>query len=534
MGTARRPAVVTSPTAPSFRLEGLTQDLRYAARLLRRQPRHAVLTALTMALGIGATTMLFSVVYGVLMKPLPWPNSDRIVVLKESRGGSVPRFGTFTNTTYLAWNDKPETIRPLAAWSQRLVTLTEAGEPERIRVIAATASLFSVLGVRPLSGSLFEKRDETSPVVVLSERLWRQRFRADTAVIGTPLHFDGQSYTVVGVLPDRVAFPDRDTLAVIPQPVHPASGELTMFNAIALLRPGVTPDQAMAEGTPRGRLTADTSMAAMAIFGSDGPVSIAAESLREALTGDVRRPLVVLLIGVGLLLVTATANVASLQLARTTTRHRELAVRAALGAGGARLTRQLFVESLLPGVMGAAAGIALTYLLHRSMPAVLPADFPRLDTPGLDATALTFALIISLATILMLGLLPVWRVRRLSLVEVLTEDGSAPVGDSARSRVARSRMLIMSGQVTIACVLLVGASLLGRSFLALVNANRGYDVTGVLSARVSMPASMYPAAERRFAIVEDVLGRLARTPSVSAAAFTSELPLLPGGSTTAF
>ncbi len=534
---SRRPPAVAPPpvTASVARFAGFAGDLRYAARLLRRQPRHALLTILTLALGIGATTVLFSVTYGVLLKPLPWPNAERLVVLKETRGGSAPRFGDFTNAAYLAWNKEASTVENLAAWSQRVVTLTGAGDPERIRITAATASLFPVLGVRPLIGSFFEVKDETSPVVVLSEGLWRRRFNADPAVLGRHLDLDGESYTVVGVLPDTAAYPNRQARAVVPFSVRPAAGNhLSLFSAIGLLRPGVTPAQAVAEGTARGQFAADTGMTTTAIFGSNGPVAIGAQPLREALTTGVRRPLIVLLVAVGLLLATATANVASLQLARTTARAREMAIRAALGAGGARVTRQLLVESLLLGLIGGAAGISCTLVLHGVLTSVLPADFPRLDDLGVDAAVLAFALAVSLASSVVFGLLPVWHVRRLNLVETLAEDGTAPVGAGVRTRTARARRLIMSAQVAIACVLLVGASLLGRSFMALLTTDRGFDPAQVLSARLTMPASIYRTEQQRFRIIDQLLDRLARIPSVTEAAFTSELPLTPGGSTSAF
>ena len=531
----RLPVVAPPPVAPPSRFAGLAGDLRYAARLLRRQPRHALLTVLTMALGIGATTILFSVTYGVLVKPLPWANADRVVVLKETRGGSAPRFGDFTNAAYLAWRDESATLENIAAWSQRVVTLTDAGEPERIRITAATATLFPVLGARPLIGSFFEQKDETLPVIVLSEGLWRQRFGADPAVLGSPVHLDGESYTIVGILPDSAAYPNRQARAIVPFRVPPASlNHLSLFSAIALLRPRVTPAQAVAEGTARGRLAPDTGMTTMAIFGSNGPVAIAAHPLREALTADVRRPLIVLLIAVGLLLATATANVASLQLARTTVRAREMAIRAALGAGGARVTRQLLVESLLLGVIGGATGVGFTLLLHGVLPAVLPADFPRADDVGVDAAVLAFGLAVSLATSVVFGLLPVWHVRRLNLVETLAEDGTAPVGSGVRTRTARARLLIISAQVAIACVLLVGASLLGRSFMSLLTADRGFDPTSVLSARLAMPAAVYRTEEHRFAAIARILDRLSAMPGVADVAFTSELPLTPGGSTSAF
>jgi len=520
-----------------FTLSTLVQDGRYAARLVRRQPRYALLVVLTMALGIGVTTTLFSVTYGVLMKPLPWPNASRLVVLKETRGGRLPRFNSFSNAAYLAWRDRATTVEQLAAWATRTATLTGIGDPDRIRITAATATLFSTLGVQPLIGSLFEAKDETAgrgAVVLLSESLWRQRFGGDASVLGRTLRLDGESFTVLGVLRDDVAYPDRATRAWVPFRIMPTSGNnLSMFSAVALLRPGATAAQAAAEGTAMGRHAPDSGMTTMAIFGGSGPIEVSATPIVEASTADVRRPLLVLLVAVSLLLVTATTNVASLQLAHATTRRREIAIRAALGAAGFRVTRQLFVESLVLGLAGGAAGLGLAVLLTRSMPSVLPADFPRADQIGVDAAVLAFAVVLSIATSLLFGVLPALRTRRLNLVESLTEDGTSSVGAGTRSKTGQARAAIMAAQIAIACVLLVGASLLGRSFISLLGADRGYDPSGILTARLSFPGSMY-SPERRYAIVTQVLDRLSAAPGVGAAAFTSEMPLTAGGSTSAF
>src|SRR5262245_34910722 len=343
-------------------------DLRYAARLLVRQPRFALLATLTMGLGIGATTILFSVTYGVLVKPLPWPAGDHVVLLKETRGGSPPRFGSFTNTAYSSWQGQASTIEDLAAWSQATATLSGAGETDRIRIAQNTASLFRVLGVRPMCGSLFVVKDEVDKpsVIVLADSLWRQRFGGDPHALGRVVRLDNAPYTIVGVLPDELAFPDRRTRAWIPFRVHSADGNyLSLFSAVAKLQPGVTAVQAAAEGTARGKFVADTGMTTMAIFGSNGPVSISAVPLKDAMTADVRQPLTVLLAAVMLLLVTAAANVAGLQLARATARRREMAIRAALGAAHARVVRQLVAESLLLGFLGGAAGILLAWWLHQ-------------------------------------------------------------------------------------------------------------------------------------------------------------------------
>lgn len=514
---------------------GFLHDIRYAARLARRQPRHALLTIGMTALGIGATTALFSVAYGVLWKPLAWPHADRVVVLKETRGGNPPRFGAFSNAAYLAWREQPATVASIAAWSQRVVTLSGDSAPERIRITAATASLFPALGMHPLIGSLFEERDETSAVILLSESLWRHRFSGDPGAIGKIVPLDGRPHTIVGVLPDAMSYPDRQARAIVPFAVPSASGnQLSVFNAIATLRPGTSAAQAAAEGTARGRLAADTGMTTQAVFGSTGPIEIAALPVTAALTAEVRLPLIVLLAAVGLLLATATANVASLQLARATTRGREMAIRAALGAGSPRVTRQLLAESLLLGITGGLLGVALTVALQRSLPSMLPADFPRVDDLGINAVVIAFALIVTLGTSIAFGLLPVLNLRKSNLVEALAGEGTAPAGAGIQARTAGVRMAIMAAQVAIACVLLIGASLLGRSFIALLGADRGFDPGDVLSARLTMPEALYPSQERRFALIDEILNRLRTLPGVTEPSFTSELPLTRGGSTAAF
>jgi predicted permease len=533
----RLPAVEPPPAPASVWLTGLAQDLRYAARLLRRQPRFTALASLTMAVGIAATTVLFSVAYGVLMKPLPWREGDRLIVVKETRGGHQPRFNSFSNAAYVAWRDGATTIESIAAWSQRTVTLSGAGDPDRIRITNCSASLFTVLDARPLIGSLFDERDEllgNGPPVVLSEGLWRERFGAETSVLGRVVQLDGESYTIVGVLPETLAYPDRRTRAWVPYRVlAPMGNSLSMFNAIARLRPGATAEQAASEGTARGRFAADTGMTTMAVFGGSGSLMVSAVALKTALTADVRRPLIVLMAAVILLLLTATGNVAGLQLARGVARRREMAIRAALGAGSRRVIRQLLAESVLLGLTGGAAGTLLAWLLHRLLPTVLPADFPRVDDLGFNAIVILFAASISVFTSIVFGVLPAARLRRLNLVESLNEDGTAPVGAGRSTRVGRARLAIMATQVAIACMLLVGASLLGRSFLTLLGTDRGYDPSGLVIARLSLPESMY-TPQRRYVMLDGILERLNAFPAITRAAFTSELPLTAGGSTSAF
>ena len=531
----RRPAAIEPPSSSRSRIDGAWQDLRYAGRLLRRQPRVTLLVALTMALGSGGATVLFSLTWTVLMKPLPWPNAGQLVTLRETRGGNPPRFGEFTNAAYLAWLEDAKAIDGLAAWTGGgTVTFDAGGAPERIRTARATSSLFPLLGVHPLAGAFHAEADDRgrAAVVVISEGLWRRHFAGDAAAIGRVVRLDGRPHTIVGVIADDKAFPDARTGAWRPFPVLPAAGNfLSMFSALAKLTPGVSAAQAAAEGTARGRFAPDTSMTTTAVFGNAGPIDITARSLRDSLAGDVKQPLIILLTAVGLLLATATANVASLQLARATTRRRELAIRAALGAGRTRVTRQLLIENLLLGAVAGLAGLAFAWLLHGSLPAVLPADFPQRDMIALDGVVVVFAVAVTLVTALLAGLAPALGLRRLDLVASLGDDSGTAIGAGVRT--ARGRAAIMVTQVAIACVLLVGASLLGRSFIALVEFDRGFEPDQALTALVALPSTLY-TPERRYAIVDQLIQRLARHPAIAHAGFTSELPLTRGGSTSAF
>jgi putative ABC transport system permease protein len=308
---------------------------------------------------------------------------------------------------------------------------------------------------------------------------------------------------------------------------------IQMFQALAKMREGVSPEQVAAEGTARGRSVQTQNPVTMAVFGSSGPVEITALPLLQALTREVRPAILIMLAAVVLLLVTATANAASLQLARASARRRELAIRTALGAGRGRLVRQTLVENLLLGLLGGIAGLVVAGLMHRALPAILPVDFPRIDDLTFDLRIQAFAVAVSIAAGLGCGLLPALHVWRNDMVPALVEDSLAPVGGGLRSRTARVRALIMTGQVAIACVLLVGALLLGRSFVAMMHADLGYDPANVLVARVILPRPDYTAPQRR-QVVEQIVARLAATPGVVRVAPASSIPFTPGDSLSSF
>jgi putative ABC transport system permease protein len=536
----RRAPVVEPPAPAASRLVGVAHDLRYAVRLLWRHRGATLLSMLTMALGVGATTVLFSVAWGVLFKPLPWPDAHRLVRVSEMRQGATRRLPPIlTNGTYLAWRESQSTIEEIGGWSPSTVTFTGTGSPQRIRIAAVTPSVFPLLRAGAAIGTLFNADPQSDRAVVLSFSLWQQQFGGSPEALGRAIQLDGATRTIVAVMPRAFVFPDRDVRAWVPMRVRPVIGEnpetrfVSLFSAMARLRPGVTPAQAAAEGTARGRGAPDPGLTAIALFGSRGPVDVSAVPVLEAMTGDVRQALILFLVAVGLLLATATANVAGVQLARSTTRGREIAIRSALGAGSGRIARQLLIENVLLGVMGGLVGLIAAYWLHQALPAVLPADFPRALEVTLDVRVMAFAIAVSVAASIAVGLLPALHARRVNLVEALTDDGLAPAGGSTRTKTARARAVIMAGQVAVASVLLVEASLLIRSFVAMLNVDRGYDVTNVLTARVPLPAASY-SGQRRAVLLERILERLRATPGVTQAAVTTILPLGSSDSVVAF
>ncbi|HSL22257.1 MAG TPA: ABC transporter permease [Vicinamibacterales bacterium] len=533
--TRRLPAPVPPP-AWGAGIAGAGDDVRYALRTMRREPGQASLVVATIALGIAAATVLFSVTYAVLLKPLPWPEADRLVRLYESRQGATRPPAYFTNAAYLAWRERPATIEALGGWSVSRRIVRAGGEPERMPVVAVTPSLFDVLRARPERGSLFA-RDGDTPTdarqALISRGFWLQRFGGRADALGRVLELDGERFRLVGIMPERFAFPDRESRIWVPFRIRPVIGpesgsrSLSMFGALARLRPGVTPAQAAAEASARGRSAPDAGPVAVAVFGSNGPVEVTAVALVDAMAGEVRPALAIFMGAVALLLATGIANVAGLQLARAVARRREIAVRAAIGAGGARLMRQLLTESVLLGVFGGAAGLALAAWLHRALPSLLPADFPRIGDVALDWRVASFAIGSSVLAGALFGLLPALQARRVDLVATLNEDALAPVGASMRTPVARARAAIMACQIAVACVLLVGAVLLARSFLALSRADRGYDPANVLTARVVLPEGSFTPAARAEAL-RVLLERLRALAGVRRAAFSNALPLSGG------
>ncbi|HYM25191.1 MAG TPA: ADOP family duplicated permease [Vicinamibacterales bacterium] len=521
-------------------------DLRYALRLLRRNPGYAAVSILTMALGIGATTTLFSVTYGVLLKPLPWADADRIMRVVETRDGHPARLPeTMTNATYFSWRDEMATIDAIGGYAIGTNSMTASrdggDEPIRLRVTAMTPSAFDVLRARPLRGRLFTDAEvpaaglsgvDTPRPAVISHALWRDWFAGRDDALGTVIRLDDVPHTIVGVMAASFAFPDAETRAwtplPIPQVVQPRNARSTMiFGGLVRLRPGVSPLRAAAEGTSRARHAPDLGFGALAMFGSSAPPDIAVTPLAQAMTADVRPALLLLLAAVILLLATAVANVGGLQLARASTRRREIAVRTAIGASRRQLLRQLVAESAVVTAAGAAAGVVAAFGLARLLPSVLPADFPRTTDISVSAPVLAVAVLLSIAASVGASLLPATLTRRVEVTAILADESAASAA-GARSRSGRLRALVMAAQVAVASLLLVGAALLGRSFVALIHADRGYDPSNLLTARLDLPQRTDGPTHARLA--DAVIERLRGIPGVTMAAAGNALPFMSLGS----
>lgn len=535
----RKRAVVPPAHTRSF-AAGAMADAAYAWRLLRSRPGHGLVTVLTIALGVSAVTTLFSVANGVLLRPLSWATGDGLVRVSETRGGREGRIpGTMMNGTYLAWAEAPQTIEGIASWTDGALTLTGAGDAARITVTNVSPSLIPLLGVQPLRGRLFAPGEESNGnerLVLLSEGLWEQRFGAREDLIGQTIMLEGLPATVIGIMPRSFQFPTSATqmwrtmaVAEVAGPNGVKRGQI--FRAIARLKPGVSLAQAAAEGSARAAAAPDAGPLSMALFGATTPIQVNVVDANTAATAEVRPAIVILLIAAALLFVSAIANVANMQLARATARQRELTIRAALGAGASRLSRQLLIENALIGIGGAAVGLVMSLALHRGLPSLLPPGFPRADEIAIDGRVLAFTVALTVVAAMVAGILPVLHARRLDLAQALS-NGSLGSAGAGRGRVATIKLLISASQVAVTSVLLIGGALLTRSFVANMTADRGYDPVNVLTATVPFPTGM--TFEQRQQARAQILERLTALPGITHAAFSTGVPLMSAGGYTSF
>jgi predicted permease len=498
----------------------LSQDLRYGLRQLLRSPAFTIAAALTIALGVGANTAIFSVVNAVLLRPLPYPSPDRLVSIRETteRGENVvspPNFEDFRAQRVL--------FEAAAATYNNSVALTGEGAAEQLLGAAATEDFFRVLATPPLLGRGFlpeDARTGAAPVVVLREDLWRRRFGADPEIVGRVLQLDGVGRTVVGVMPASVVYPDAAT--ELWTPLFFSEEELATqrgahyLDVVARLAPGVTVERADAG------LRAVADRLAKEFPRTNEGESASARSLRDALVGDIRPALLIMLGAVGFVLLIACANVASLLLTRAVGRGRELAIRTALGAGRGRIVRQLVVESVLLAAAGGVAGLLLAAWGVDALGALRPDDLPLVGELRLDRTVLLFTLGVTVLSALAFGLVPaIQATRGIELGSGLREGTAGAIGVRGAQR---TRSVFVVVEMALALVLLAGAGLLMRSFTSLLRVDSGFDPRGVLTFTLSLPDAKYDATKAR-QFVADLMERMRGLPGVTAAGASSILPL---------
>jgi len=496
-------------------MDSLLQDFRYALRTLRRAPGYTIVVVLTLALGIGANSTIFAVVHAALLRPLPYPDPDRIVSIS-----TVTVFGDTKladEPSIARWADEARSFEVIAAYWSGEANLTGGAGPEHVRGASVTEGFFRVMGVTPALGRAFseeELRYEGAPVVILGQGLWRRAFGGAADVIGRTVRLDGVDHTVIGVMPAGFAFPDS---AEYWRPMRlqstVADGSADFSYAIGRLRPGVPLEEARAELEAIRRRAEDLPERFREL-------GVAVVTLHERLHGDLRPGLLVLLGAVGCVLLIACANVANLLLARATTRRRELAVRSALGATRARLARQLLVECTLLALLGGAAGLLIPAWGLDVLERLAPAALARIPEIRLDAAVLGFTFVVSIATGLVFGLAPAFTASRTPVQYALKEATPTTAGWRGRSRQA-----LVAAELALAVLLLLGAGLFLRSFHAFRAADPGFDPEGVVTARYWLPFATYPDEASQRAFRQAVLERLRAIPGVEAATITRAGPL---------
>jgi putative ABC transport system permease protein len=507
----------------------MLQDVRYAFRSLILRPRYTAVALATLALAIGATTAIFSVVYGVLLRPLPYHEPDRLVQLWETNPLRNWTEATIAPANFLDWRERNRVFDDIAfylgsdirAASLSDYVLTGTGDAERLQALRVSTNFFDVLGVRPKLGRTFRPEESTPgqhAVIVLSERFWRHRFGADPGVVGREISLSGTSHVVVGVMAERFRFDwERPDFWV---PLAYDSAQFRQMRvphwlrAVARLKPGVTLEQARED---MNRIAAELEREYPA---SNAQMGVGLGPLTDWLVGNVRAALWIFLGAVGFVLLIACANVASLMLARATDRSREMAVRTAVGASRLRLVRQLLVESAVLAGAGAAIGTALAWWAIGALAASIPPEVPRLDEVRIDLAVLAFVAGVTGATVLLFGLAPALQASRVDAAPAL-KDGSR--GSAAAGR--RPRRAIVVAEIALAVTLVAVAGVMIRSFVRLQQVDAGIDPRGVLTAYLTLPSLKYDTPEKTIVFWEELTERLRVLPGVTSAGGSTRIAL---------
>ncbi len=521
-------------------LDSLLQDWQYGARLLRKNPGFSAIAILTLALGIGSSTAVFSLVNAVLLKPLPYPNSQQIVFpWRQPPAGLDVGYNEIPwgRPDFLFFARESKSFQSVGAFKSDSFNLTGSGEAARLDGLRASAGFFPSLGISPIMGRTFTAEEDQAGhehEVLLSYRLWRDRFASDSQILGRVLQLNSEPYTVIGVMPQGFVFPRAEEmpngfpfpratqlwvpLALVPGPIIP--GEDSELAVIGRLQPGVTPAQAQTEMNLVSKRLEDF------FPGGKGWFSILVTSMQRQIAGDMRRPLLLILGAVGVVLLIACSNVAGLLLSRSLARKKEITLRAALGAGKWRLMRQLLTEALILAGIGGIAGILIAKAAVHFVKLFAPPNIPRLNEVSLDIRVVLFALTITLLTGILFGLAPAIAGSRDNLVESLKEggqrSGSSPAG-------AKLRDLLLISEVALALILVISAGLLTRTFFHLLRVDPGFNPARVLTFELTLPAATYADQPQIVALYQRALQSIRSLPGVQSAGITAATPL--GGAT---
>ncbi len=500
-------------------LSTLWQDLRYGARSLFKHPGFTLVAVLTLGLGIGANSAIFSVVNGVLLRSLPYPEPERVVMLWEV--GDSGRNTYVSHLNFLDWRTRQQSFEAISAYSGRFggpSTILGGSEPVRAYDVAVYRDFFKALGVAPAIGRPFSSEESnfgTAPVAVVSHGFWQRNLNADPNLTNKTLTIGTRSYNVIGVMPAGFSFPEETDVWISKEQLSADNSSRSSHNyiGVARLKSGVSIEQAQSEMMAIAQgIYQETSE-------DKNHYRAAVVSLKEQLTGPIRPALLVLLGAVGFVLLIACANVANLMLARAMGRQKEMAIRTALGASRLRVVRQLLTESLLLAAMGGAIGLLLAYWLISSLLALAPATIPRLNEIGIDGRTLLFTLGVSLLTSLLFGLLPALRVSKPDLNIALKEGGRGATGSSG---LVRSGLVV--AEIALTLVLLVGAGLLIKSFWRVLQVSPGFNPEQVLTMQVSLPASEYKDDGRKINFYRQLFEQTKSLPGIESAGMINNLP----------
>jgi len=496
--------------------------MKTAARHLLKKPGFSLLVVFALALGLGANTAVFSVVNGVLLKPLPFEESENLVIIRDTKLPQFPEFSVAPGN-FLDWQAQSTAFESMAAWSNTRFNLLEGTEPEALRGVFVTASLLPTVRVQPMLGRAFsadEEQEGRGNVVILSHRLWQRRFGSDPGAVGRSINLNAQSYTIVGVMPPKQEFPNSDIDLWAPLAINAnmrSNHGSHYMGAVARLKNGVSIEKGSAELVTIARRLEETYP------DSNKGWSVKVTSLIDQAVGGVRRPLLILLGAVVFVLLIACANVANLLLVRSNARQREMAIRIAIGANRRQVIRQILAESLLLSVLGGAAGIAIAKWGIDALLMLAPQVLPRTQEIRVDTTVLGFTLLMSIATGLVFGLIPALQASKPNLNDTLKEGSRGASSGQHRQRI---RSILVVAEVALSLILLVGAGLLIRSFSRLQNVNAGFVPQNAIAISLALPQQKFPQDDDRRRFVERSLEEISTIPGVETVGISHSVPLV--------